>query len=314
MNQSLFADLYQAVYEEFVERLESRFASIRNAGTAHDIVMDAIEATSRQVGVSDPEAYCWTCAKFATFKEQRRAGVEAVEDQIVNAIEDNCQVGQQERLKRRRQGLRMSATLRDFVKACEPEPGSEDDGQPGLRRLNLQERTFLADPDSRQADETHLQTILRQMTGYLYYDADEKRARQLFDKDRARNRDLIHDLLRPYDVRGTVFQTLWDELNPDDQEFEVSTGANPDLRAEAGRMEELAILQEEIDQVRNLHGLVRFLVSHTDVFCPSPWRLAEFHELCLTANDSPTDCPISLRDIYYHVVERKCRFCQPNDS
>lgn len=119
----------------------------------------------------------------------------------------------------------------------------------------------------------------------------------------------MDSLLKPLDVHGTVFETLWKEKG-----WEPSAnfpGIDLDSKIDQSEIElrVFGITRTGISNVRSLHGLSRLLVAKTDVFCPLKDRVKAFQDLRLGENATSLDCPIEFRDLFFHIQVRHCYFC-----
>lgn len=235
----------------------------------------------------------------------------AVELQETERLEANHSEDPPVRQHRQRQGFVLSDAYREFVKYCEDEKrGRVGAEYVWLRRKEVFERVLTTSAESCGTHKSVLRGMVTEaMITSGWYPTNPVRANNLYDSDFRRAVPVLHDIMKRHDSHGTIFETVWRDLGVDRDAVDGS-GQVASRTIDEARVSQSETSISTTVSFRNFRELARWVVSHTDAFCPSRQRLDRLAALQRSDSvPSAEPVPRDLLDVVYHVRERGCIFC-----
>ena len=208
--------------------------------------------------------------------------------------------------------------LRQLVRKCEAEAAG-DEYWIGLRRRECWERmTFELSPYKQ------ISAKMRRQYGF-FNTKPGKTTEGIIGKDLKSFKELQCALIDKFDVRKTIFRTLWEV---EDGKNVIEPFGNKTIRDnESVSTETDSYFAKSISKIENFlgtAGILDFLLYETIALCPSPERLYEFQQweiefkesLSVEREITQDDVPLWFLDIHYHARTRPrpCKFCNSADQ
>jgi DNA-directed RNA polymerase specialized sigma24 family protein len=296
--RSKFKVLFEEIFVKCIRRLKVEFPNIDESvleDCVSEAVIDIISCLSKPTAEQPDNLYAYVLVSsrrklYRKFSQSNKKNIQLPEEFI---LEDEIGMDPESMAlsleRRERQGGALSESFRSFVSYCERRGGDS------LRVKECIERWFMG--------EENKETVNR-MFEYSSYPKPNDQV----SLDRGRGWERIIQYRNSNDVRGTLFDTTPKRKREKERIIPENPGENPPLSSEAE--EDVSNILNKLPEAESSTFVHLWIVKDTKAYCPSSTRLDGFVEWYKQFKDHyREDCPVELIDIFYHAVERNCRFC-----